>query len=193
MKHLPQIYWRLFSSTFLLSTFTVGGGYVIVPLMKKRFVDDLGWLEEQEMLDLTAIAQSAPGPIAVNASILVGFRVAGFPGAALTILGTVLPPFLLLSVISLFYAAFRSNRVVAALLRGMQAGVAAVICSVVTDMAGNVIRQKRILADILMGGAFLAALLLPGLNVAWIILACAAVGIMATLLAGRGRREVGKK
>lgn len=193
MKHPPQIYWRLFSSTFLLSTFTVGGGYVIVPLMKKRFVDDLGWLEEQEMLDLTAIAQSAPGPIAVNASILVGFRVAGFPGAALTILGTVLPPFLLLSVISLFYAAFRSNRVVAALLRGMQAGVAAVICSVVTDMAGNVIRQKRILADILMGGAFLAALLLPGLNVAWIILACAAVGIMATLLAGRGRREVGKK
>lgn len=193
MKHPPQIYWRLFSSTFLLSTFTVGGGYVIVPLMKKRFVDDLGWLEEQEMLDLTAIAQSAPGPIAVNASILVGFRVAGFPGAALTILGTVLPPFLLLSVISLFYAAFRSNRVVAALLRGMQAGVAAVICSVVTDMAGNVIRQKRILADILMGGAFLAALLLPGLNVAWIILACVAVGIMATLLAGRGRREVGKK
>lgn len=193
MKHPPQIYWRLFSSTFLLSTFTVGGGYVIVPLMKKRFVDDLGWLEEQEMLDLTAIAQSAPGPIAVNASILVGFRVAGFPGAALTILGTVLPPFLLLSVISLFYAAFRSNRVVAALLRGMQAGVAAVICSVVTDMAGNVIRQKRILADILMGGAFLAALLLPGLNVAWIILACAAVGIVATLPAGRGRREVGKK
>lgn len=189
MREKFHTYWKLFSATFLLSTFTFGGGYVIVPLMKKRFVDDLGWLEEQEMLDLTAIAQSAPGPIAVNASILVGYRVAGAPGAALAILGTVLPPFLILSIISLFYAAFRSNRVVAALLRGMQAGVAAVICSVVADMAGNVIREKRPLADLIMISAFLATLLLPKLNVIWIILACALIGIAATLLRQRRHKE----
>ena len=75
MKRTAALYWKLFTATFLLSAFTFGGGYVIVPLMKGRFVDDLGWLEEGEMLDLTAIAQSAPGPIAVNAAILVGCRV----------------------------------------------------------------------------------------------------------------------
>lgn len=193
MKHPVQIYWKLFSSTFLLSAFTFGGGYVIVPLMKKRFVDDLGWLEEQEMLDLTAIAQSAPGPIAVNASILVGYRVAGAPGAALTILGTVLPPFLILSAVSLFYEAFRSNRIVAALLRGMQAGVAAVICSVVVDMAGSVLKEKKVLSDFLMAAVFLVTLLLPKLNVIWIILACAGLGVAAALWGARRNREAGKK
>ena len=193
MKHPAQTYWKLFSSTFLLSTFTFGGGYVIVPLMKKRFVDDLGWLEEQEMLDLTAIAQSAPGPIAVNASILVGYRVAGAPGAALTILGTVLPPFLILSAVSLFYEAFRSNRIVAALLRGMQAGVAAVICSVVVDMAGSVLKEKKVLSDFLMAAVFLVTLLLPKLNVIWIILACAGLGVAAALWGARRNREAGQK
>lgn len=193
MKHPVQTYWKLFSSTFLLSTFTFGGGYVIVPLMKKRFVGDLGWLEEQEMLDLTAIAQSAPGPIAVNASILVGYRVAGAPGAALTILGTVLPPFLILSAVSLFYEAFRSNRIVAALLRGMQAGVAAVICSVVVDMAGSVLKEKKVLSDFLMAAVFLVTLLLPKLNVIWIILACAGLGVAAALWGARRNREAGKK
>lgn len=193
MKHPVQTYWKLFSSTFLLSAFTFGGGYVIVPLMKKRFVDDLGWLEEQEMLDLTAIAQSAPGPIAVNASILVGYRVAGAPGAALTILGTVLPPFLILSAVSLFYEAFRSNRIVAALLRGMQAGVAAVICNVVVDMAGSVLKEKKVLSDFLMAAVFLVTLLLPKLNVIWIILACAGLGVAAALWGARRNREAGKK
>ncbi len=84
----------LFTSTFTLSAFTFGGGYVIVPLMRKRFVEQLGWIDEQEMLDLIAIAQSAPGIIAVNTSILVGYKVAGVGGAVFTLLGTMLPPLL---------------------------------------------------------------------------------------------------
>lgn len=174
-----KLYWKLFTATFLLSAFTFGGGYVIVPLMKGRFVDDLHWLEEQEMLDLTAIAQSAPGPIAVNASILVGWRVAGPLGSAVAILGTVLPPLIILSVLSLFYAAFRSNRVVAALLKGMQAGVAAVIASVVCDMAGNILKEKKLLPDLIMAAAFLSTWFF-GINVAWIILVCALTGIIYT-------------
>ena len=77
MKKSPALYCKLFTSTFYLSAFTFGGGYVIIPLMKKKFADDLHWIEEKEMLDLTAIAQSAPGPIAVNAAILIGYRIAG--------------------------------------------------------------------------------------------------------------------
>ena len=103
---------RLFLSTLYISSFTFGGGFVIVTFMKKKFVDELHWIDEQEMLDMTAIAQSSPGAIAVNAAILVGWRVAGFIGMLVAVLGTVIPPMVILSVISLFYSAFASNEYV---------------------------------------------------------------------------------
>lgn len=81
-------YRELFFSTFKLSACTFGGGFVIIPLMRKKFVEELGWIEEDEMMDLTAIAQSSPGAIAVNVSILVGYHVAGFLGAMLTVLSS---------------------------------------------------------------------------------------------------------
>lgn len=82
-------------STLYLSAFTFGGGYVIVTLMKDKFVDKYHWIEENEMLDLIAIAQSAPGAIAVNGAIVVGYKLAGLAGVLTAIFGTVLPPFLL--------------------------------------------------------------------------------------------------
>src|SRR5450756_690699 len=103
MEKNLKFYWKLFTSTFSLSAFTFGGGFVIIPLMRKKFVNELHWIEEIEMLDMTAIAQSSPGAIAVNASILVGYRLAGVFGALVTVFGTVLPPLIILSVISLFY------------------------------------------------------------------------------------------
>ena len=87
-----NIYRKLFASTFKLSACTFGGGFVIIPLMRKKFVEELHWIEEEEMMDLTAIAQSSPGAIAVNASILVGYHVAGIKGALTTVIGTILPP-----------------------------------------------------------------------------------------------------
>ena len=127
--------WRLFLATFQLSAFTLGGGYVIVPLMKKQFVDKLGWLDEHTMLDFTAIAQSTPGAMAVNASVLVGYHLRGLPGALVSTAGTVLPPLLILSVISLGYRAFIENRLLQYVLHGMEAGVCAVIADVVASMA----------------------------------------------------------
>ena len=109
MKRDFKFFWTLFVSTFTLSAFTFGGGYVIVPLMRKKFVETLKWIEEDEMMDLISIAQSAPGPIAVNSSIIIGYRLAGVPGALVTVFGTVLPPMVVLSVISQFYTAFRDN------------------------------------------------------------------------------------
>ena len=105
-------YWQLFLSTFKLSACTFGGGFVIIPLMRERFVKELRWIEEEEMLDLTAIAQSSPGSIAINASILVGYHVAGIPGALITVVGAALPPLIIISIISAFYQAFRSNKYV---------------------------------------------------------------------------------
>ena len=139
----PKLFWTLFWSTFQLSAFTFGGGYVIVPLMRKRFVEGLGWIDENEMIDLIAIAQSSPGPIAVNASIIIGYRIAGISGALCTILGTVLPPLIILSLISLVYTAFRDNEIVSVVMNCMQAGVAAVICDVVITMAQGILKLKK--------------------------------------------------
>lgn len=176
-----KTYRKLFTSTFMLSAFTFGGGYVIIPLMKKRFVDELGWIDEQEMLNLTAIAQSSPGAVAVNASILLGYRIAGLLGALITIVGTILPPLVILSIISLFYTAFRDNRVVGAVLRGMQSGVAAVIADVVIKLGGNITRSKELISILIMLGAFIATWFL-GINVIFIILACALIGAAKVLI-----------
>ena len=105
-------------------------------------IKELGWIEEDEMMDLTAIAQSSPGAIAVNASILVGYHVAGFPGAMLTVLGTILPPLIIISIISMFYQAFRDNAIVNMAMTGMLCGVAAVICDVVINMAKTIFQNN---------------------------------------------------
>lgn len=190
MKKDPRFYLRLFWSTFTLSACTFGGGYVIIPLMQRKFVIQLEWLEEKEMLDIAAIAQSSPGAMAVNAAILVGYRLAGLPGALLTILGTVLPPLILLSVISLCYQAFRSSGWVGAFLWGMQAAVGAVIVDVVVGMGMSLIKRKQLLPICIMAGAFLAACVF-GLNVIWIILFCGALGALCTLF--REKRERPRK
>ena len=116
MKEKRTVLWKIFISTLYLSAFTFGGGYVIVSLMKKKFVDEYHWIEENEMLDLVAIAQSAPGAIAVNGAIVVGYKLAGIAGVMTAISGTVIPPFLILSVLSVFYQTFRSNYVVSQML-----------------------------------------------------------------------------
>lgn len=191
MKKSLRSYWTLFLSTFTISAFTFGGGYVIVPLMQKRFAKELKWIEEDEMLDLVAIGQSAPGPIAVNTSILIGYRMAGIPGASLTILGTILPPLIIITVISYFYISFRDNVIVNALLLGMQAGVAAVIVDVVYSMAQKIIKDRHILPIIVMVLAFIAATVL-NINIVIILLICGALGAYETYRATRLAKE-GKK
>lgn len=174
-KHPPKKLWRLFTSTFTLSAFTFGGGYVIIPLMRKKFVEQLHWLEEEEMLDLTAIAQATPGALAVNAAILIGYRVAGIIGALVTVLGTVLPPLLILSVISVFYDFFRNSYLVNLVLKGMAAGVVAVIFDVVVNMGSDVLRKKELLPILVMAAAFLASVVFS-VNVVAIIVASGLIG-----------------
>ena len=168
---------KLFTSTLYISAFTFGGGFVIITFMKKKFVDEYHWIEEDEMLDLAALAQSSPGAIAVNAAILVGWRMGGFAGMVTAVLGTIIPPILLLSVISFFYSAFVSNSYIALLLKGMQAGVAAVILDVVCSLGTGVIKKRSPVHLAVMAAAFLATFVW-NINVILIILAAAAVGIL---------------
>lgn len=188
MKKNSKLYWKLFTSTFYLSAFTFGGGFVIVPLMKKKFVDRLKWIEEEEMLNLIAIAQSSPGPIAVNTSILLGYRIAGIKGALVSTLGTIMPPLVILTIISLFYQSFRDSLIIRAMLKGMQAGVAAVIIDVVLSMAGNVFKEKQLISILMMSGAFLATFFFD-VNVIFIILVCGLIGAISVILQEKKRER----
>ena len=184
-----NLYWTLFSSTLMISAFTFGGGFVIIPLLRKKFVADLGWIDEQEMMDMTAIAQSSPGPIAVNASILIGNRMAGFKGALMTILGTVLPPLIIISLVSIVYAAIRDSIYVAALLQGMRAGVAAVIFDVVVSLGWNILKQKQWLPIAIMVAAFVLTYFVK-INAAFIILGTA---LLSLIIAWFGQKGMVKK
>ena len=168
--------WTLFTSMLYISTFTFGGGFVIVSLMQKKFVEELHWLEEDEMLDMTALAQASPGAIAVNGAILVGRKLAGIPGIAVAVLGTILPPMVILSLISLAYEAFATNLWVARALKGMQAGVAAVIVDVSLNLGTRVVKERDPLCIALMIVAFVLNFALH-VNVIYIILGAALLGM----------------
>lgn len=180
----------LFRSMFMLSACTFGGGFVIVSLMKKKFVEELKWLEEDEMLDVTAITQSAPGPLPVNASVIIGYRMAGLAGSLTAILGTILPPMIIISIISVFYEQFRSNPYIAIALQVMRAGVAAVIFDVVINLAKNVVKTKRILYIAMMVIAFIATYLLD-VSAMLIIFTCLGIGLIdLTITLCRNKKEV---
>lgn len=183
-----RMLWQLFKATFLLSAFTFGGGFVIVSLMKKKFVEDLQWLEEEEMLDITAIAQSSPGPIPINASVILGYRMYGVIGSLVAILGTALPPMIIISVISVFYTQFRTNHIIAIALQVMRAGVAAVIFDVVINLAKNVIATKRALYILLMATAFVGKVIL-GVDAMIVILCCLVVGLADLALEAHSKRK----
>lgn len=181
-------YWTLFKSTFLISAFTLGGGYVIVPLMQRKFVDDLKLIDKKEMLEMVAIAQSAPGPIAINTSILIGYKMAGVLGAFVTILGTVLPPLLIMAVVSVYYLDFKNNQIVNLVLKGMGAGVAAVVVNVVIKMGRDILKQKSFIATVIMLLAFILAQFFA-VNVALIIIGSGLLGLLITMLDSRRKKK----
>ena len=180
MEKDKKLYLKLFLSTFYLSAFTFGGGYVIVSLMRKKFVDEYNWIDEDEMLDLVAIAQSAPGPIAVNGAIVVGYKMAGLLGIFISVLASIIRPLVILSVISVFYAIFKTNLIVSLMLEGMQAGVGAVIASVCFEMGSGLLKEKNKLYPVIMIGAFIANYIF-NINVMIVILICIMIGLLYSM------------
>lgn len=179
-----QIYFELFKQIFVLSACTFGGGFVIIGMIRKVFADKLHWITEDEILDLTVIAQSTPGPLGVNMAVITGYRICGVPGALVCALAASLPPMLIISVISVFYNQFKDNRIIALLLQVMRAGVAAVIVDVVIDLTEKVIKTKKVLWMTLMVVAFIALVVFK-VNIIWLIMICGAVGLVNSLPAGK--------
>ncbi|MDO4446343.1 MAG: chromate transporter [Bacillota bacterium] len=187
-KANPKILWQLFTSMFLLSSCTFGGGFVIVSLMKKKFVDEKKWLEEDEMLDITAITQSSPGPLPVNASVIIGYRMAGIVGSLTAIAGTILPPMIIISLISLCYEQFRTNEIVALALQVTRAGVAAVILDVTLNLAGNIIKLHNAFYLGMMILCFIAVVFF-NVSAMAMILTCLAVGIVSAVITSLRKEE----
>ena len=178
--------WTLFKTCFIISACTFGGGMVIISMLQKKFVEELHWISQDEVMDLVAIAQSCPGVMAVNTSIIIGYHIAGVAGALLTVTGTILPPMIILTIVSMFYVQFRSNPVIALLLKGMQAGVAAVMINMTITMAGNVLKDREVFSLLMLIAASVAAVFF-GVDIILILLVCGGSG---GIYSWRKRKEV---
>jgi len=170
-----EFYWKLFKSTFVISAFTIGGGFVIIPLLKAKFVDEYGWLNDKEALNLVAIAQSAPGVVAANAAISMGYRMAGFKGSLVALLATVLPPLITLSIISYCYDFFASNQYIQLMLKGMQCGATAIILNVALDLLIKEWKKKLLIPLLIIVGTFVANYFFD-INLMYAILVDALIG-----------------
>lgn len=168
---------ELFAEMFRLSAFTFGGGYVIVALMQSRLVEQKHWLDEKEMLNLTAIAQSAPGVVAVNAAIAVGYKLRGVAGLLLSVLATILPPFVIILMVCPVYAWMAQQAWISWLMLGMNVSVCAVIAKSVLDMARPVLKKQTVKNALILAGVFILSAFFQ-VNVIWIIAACLAAGAL---------------
>lgn len=170
---------KLFFGTFTVSALTFGGGYVIVPLLSEKFNKRLGWINDEEMLDIVAISQATPGIMAVNASLMIGWRTFGISGALVALLATILPPLILLTIISLVYKAIIASTLVKAIFRGLMIGVSIVILSAVWQMQVMLLKKKKALPLVLMALAFTANFFFD-VNPVYVLLAALGIGILAT-------------
>ncbi len=187
MEKKRLLLW-MFGVSLYISAFTFGGGYVVIPMVRKFFVQKKHLMTEDELLEIAAFAQSSPGAIAVSTASLTGWRVQGALGLFICFVGTILPPIAILTIISINYTIFRENTVVAAVLKGMEAGVAAVIVDFVIDLCKTVVKQRRLLSTLLIPAAFVACFILKW-NVALVLVGCVFIAIAESLIRHRKERK----
>ncbi|NLV89645.1 MAG: chromate transporter [Tissierellia bacterium] len=122
---------NMFITFFKIGAFTFGGGYAMIPIIQEEVVSKKKWIEDSEFMDALAVAQGSPGPMAVNTSIYVGYRIAGLPGALTAVLGTILPSFLIILAIATFFYQFRNYAIIDKIFLGIRPAVVALILSAV--------------------------------------------------------------
>ena len=172
----------LFLIFMKIGLFTFGGGYAMIPLIQRETVDNKKWISDKDILDIVAIAESTPGPIAINAATFIGYRVGGFLGAMAATVGVVLPSFAIIAAISYVLAAFQNVVWIQYAFNGIRAGVLALIVKALWSMYKQ--SPKGVFSYLIMFGAFAVTAFLP-VNVVFVILFCAAAGILQTLITGR--------
>lgn len=177
-KHYSQLF-PLFTTFFKIGAFTFGGGYAMIPLIQKETSEKKGWVSNDDILEIIAIAESTPGPIAINAATFIGFKVHGLIGALCATFGLLLPSFLIILAISRILDQFQHIRAVQFAFQGIRAGVLALICKALVSMYHQC--PKHPVAYGIAAAAFFAAAFLS-INVLWVIIGCAAAGLLSTWL-----------
>ena len=172
----------LFTIFLGLSTVTLGGGMAMLPMMRTEFVDKRHWMTDDEMVDTVAAMQSLPGIIASNMGVLIGYRIAGVPGAFAAVLGSVLPPFIAISLLASLFAYLRQYPLVQEIFRGVRAAISALILLAVLSLAKQIFakgdRARRVLASVVACISFCILTFLPQINAAWVIAAAAVFGLL---------------
>lgn len=177
---------KLFTTFFKIGAFTFGGGYAMIPLIQREAVEKNKWVSDDDVLEIIAIAESTPGPIAINSATFIGYKVAGNFGAAMATLGVALPSFLIISVISYILKEFQDNKTVAYAFFGIRAGVVALILKAIVTMFKKA--EKNIVGIIIMIGAFILSVF-TDVSVLLIIILCGALGILAFHFGERGHKK----
>lgn len=173
-------YWQIFISFFKIGSFTLGGGYAMIPLIQKEVVEKKGWLKESEFVEMLAIAQSAPGPIALNTAIFVGYKTRGVKGVIFSSLGTILPSFIVILLIAMIFTDFKNNPGVERVFKGIRPAVVALIAAPLYQMGKSAgITRKTVIIPTL------AAIVVWLFNVSPIYIIIAA--IVGGIAYGKGR------
>ena len=186
MKTNGKRYLELFLTFTKVGLFTFGGGYAMIPLIQKVAGEKKKWLSDDDLLEIVAIAESTPGPIAVNAATFIGSRVGGFFGAFCATFGLVLPSFLIILALSYLLKTFQEFRPVAYAFRGIRAGVLALILKALWTMWKKA--PKKVFSYLIMAAAFVCVAFLK-VHVVIVIVGCALAGLTYTLLAERRRAQ----
>lgn len=174
---------KLFVQFFKIGAFTFGGGYAMIPLIQSEVVDKNKWMEAQELLDVVAIAESTPGPIAINAATYVGYKVSGVKGAIAATLGVTIPSFTIITLIAMLFTNFSDNRYVQNAFWGIRIAVLALILKAVISMYKKC--PKSIISYLIMAMCFVVVTIFH-INVLWAILASAVIGLVSQ---GIGRKK----
>ena len=148
-----KLLWRIFLAFFKIGTFTFGGGYAMIPLIQAEAAEKNGWVSDEDILEIVAIAESTPGPIAINAATFVGYRACGVIGSVCATLGVVLPSFLIILAISFVLREFQENLYVQYAFRGIRAGVLALIVKAMWGMYKKC--KKNAVSYLVMAAAFI--------------------------------------
>lgn len=173
---------QLFITFFKIGAFTFGGGYAMIPLISKEVVENKKWITDDDILEIIAIAESTPGPIAINSATFVGYKVCGFWGSFFATLGTVLPSFTIILVISFVLEEFEHLKAVQYAFGGIRAGVLALLMKALYTMYKKC--PKNLVAYIIMAGSFILTALFD-IPVLAVIIGCAAFGLITSLYTKR--------
>ena len=174
----------MFGSFFKIGLFTFGGGYAMVPIIQREVIDRRGWVDRDEFVELLTLAQSAPGPIALNTSVFVGYKVRGYAGALAALLGVVVPAFTVILIVAIYFAQFRENDYVNAAFKGMRPAVVALIVSPIVSLSRGMGAWKYALA-----AAVALFVWWSGVSPIWLIIVAAGVGVAIELYNSRKHVE----